>query len=120
MYVKTPYCWKSHVTAHFCMSRVNQLLKLLVIANNALNYLVVTSFNEYNQNRLNNQETSVIQVTTLFPPLWLLPVPSGANQIEVRKRTKIRNRYNLAPHLTQDTNGKVITSQLDITNESQF
>ena len=30
---------------------------------------------------------------------------------EVRKRTKIRNRYNKAPHLTQDTNGKVTTSQ---------
>ena len=31
----------------------------------------------------------------------------------------IRNRYNQAPHLTQDTNGKVTTSQLDFTNESQ-
>ena len=31
----------------------------------------------------------------------------------------IRNRLNQAPHLTQDTNGQVITSQLDITNESQ-
>ena len=29
------------------------------------------------------------------------------------------NRYNQAPHLTQDTNGKTTTSQLDITNESQ-
>ena len=37
----------------------------------------------------------------------------------VRKRAKIRNRYNQTPHLTQDTNGKVTTSQLDITNESQ-
>ena len=27
--------------------------------------------------------------------------------IKVRKRAKIRNRYNQAPHLTQDTNGKV-------------
>ena len=35
------------------------------------------------------------------------------------KRAKIRNRYNQAPRLTQDTNGKVTTSQLDITNESQ-
>ena len=34
-------------------------------------------------------------------------------------RAKIRNRYNQAPHLTQDTNEKVTTSQLDITNESQ-
>ena len=38
---------------------------------------------------------------------------------KVRKSAKIRNRYNQAPHLTQDTNGKVTTSQLDITNESQ-
>ena len=37
----------------------------------------------------------------------------------VRKRAMIRNRYNQAPHLTQDTFGKVTTSQLDITNESQ-
>ena len=38
---------------------------------------------------------------------------------KVRKRAKNRNRYNQAPQLTQDTNGKVTTSQLDITNESQ-
>ena len=38
---------------------------------------------------------------------------------KVRKRAKIRNRYKQAPHLTQDTNGKVTTSQLHITNESQ-
>ena len=38
---------------------------------------------------------------------------------KVRKRAKIRNRYNLAPHLTQNTNGKVTTSQSDLTNESQ-
>ena len=38
---------------------------------------------------------------------------------KVRKRAKIRNGYNQAPRLTQDTNGKVTTSQLDITNESQ-
>ena len=39
--------------------------------------------------------------------------------MKVRKRAKIRNQYNQAPHLTQDTNGKVTTSQLNITNESQ-
>ena len=37
--------------------------------------------------------------------------------LKVRKRAKIRNRYNQAPHLTQDTYGKV-KSQLDIRNES--
>ena len=39
--------------------------------------------------------------------------------IKVRKRANIRNRYNQAPHLTQDTNGKVTTSQLDNTKESR-
>ena len=39
--------------------------------------------------------------------------------IKIKKSTKIRSRYNQASHLTQDTNGKVSTSQLDIANESQ-
>ena len=39
--------------------------------------------------------------------------------MKVRKRTKIRNRYNQASNLTQDTNRKVTTSQLDITNDSK-
>ena len=39
--------------------------------------------------------------------------------IKIRKSAKIRNRYNQAPLLTQDTNEKVTTSQLDTTNESQ-
>ena len=38
---------------------------------------------------------------------------------EVRKRAKIKNQYNQTPHLTQDTDGKVTTSQLDITNKRQ-
>ena len=38
------------------------------------------------------------------------------NVYKERKRAKIKNLYNQAPHLTQDTNGKVTTSQLDITN----
>ena len=40
-------------------------------------------------------------------------------QIKVSKGAKIRNRYNQVPHLIQETNGKVINSQLDTTNESQ-
>ena len=40
-------------------------------------------------------------------------------QMQVSKGAKIRNRYNQAPHLTQDTNGKVTNSQLDTTNERQ-
>ena len=41
------------------------------------------------------------------------------NMVKVSKGTKIRNRYNQVPHLTQDTNGKVTNLQLDTTNESQ-
>ena len=32
-------------------------------------------------------------------------------KIEVRKRAKIKNRYNQAPHLTQDTNGSTFCSE---------
>ena len=39
--------------------------------------------------------------------------------IKVRKRAKIRIQYNQARHLTQYTNGKVATSQIDIKMESQ-
>ena len=38
---------------------------------------------------------------------------------KVRMGAKIRNRYNQVPHLTQDTKGKVTSSKLDTTNESQ-
>ena len=38
---------------------------------------------------------------------------------KVSNGAKIRNRYNQAPHLTKDNNGKVTNSQLDTTNESQ-
>ena len=39
--------------------------------------------------------------------------------MQVRKGSKIRNRYKQVPHLTQDTDGKVTNSQLDTTDESQ-
>ena len=38
------------------------------------------------------------------------PIPP--TDTEVSKGATIRNRYNQVPHLTQDTNGKVINSQL--------
>ena len=37
---------------------------------------------------------------------------------KLSKGAKIRNRYKQVPHLTQDTSGKVINSQLDTTNEN--
>ena len=44
---------------------------------------------------------------------------SERDNMKVRKRAKIRNRYNQAPHPTQDTNEKLTTSQPATTNESQ-
>ena len=41
------------------------------------------------------------------------------NLCKVRKTAEVRNRYNQALHLTQDTNGKATTPQSDTTNESQ-
>ena len=66
-------------------------------------------------------------ITCDLPEIWsvlcgafhLLPGIYNLILYKVRKRAQIRYRYNIAPHLTQDTNGKVTTSQLDITNESQ-
>ena len=45
------------------------------------------------------------------------PLPAGDHKVS--KGTKIMNRYNQVPQLTQDTNGKVTNSQVDTTNESQ-
>ena len=78
--------------------------------------------------RVNSSVNYNLQQETLYPAgsfrkLIKLNISCEDNQNEavmkVRKRAKIRNRYNQAPHLTQNTNGKVTTSQLDITNESQ-
>ena len=38
---------------------------------------------------------------------------------KVSKCSKIRNRYNQVPHLTQDTNEKVTNPQSETKNESQ-
>ena len=42
------------------------------------------------------------------PPFASDPRRWGQN-VKIRVRAKIRNQYNQAPHLTQDTNGKVTT-----------
>ena len=43
---------------------------------------------------------------------------TSLKRVKVSKGAKIRNRYNKAPHLTQDTYGTVTNLQLDTTNES--
>ena len=56
----------------------------------------------------------VFNMSSLVMLIWILGL-----RLKVIKRAKIRNRFNQVPQLTQDTNGKVTNSQLDITNESQ-
>ena len=63
-----------------------------------------------------NTELGTVDCTSFFD---LCSVSKDRRPFKVRKGAKIRNRYNQAPHLTQENNGKVTTSQLDITNESQ-
>ena len=52
-------------------------------------------------------------ITSLFMPktMELQQEPFVIYLIKVSKVAKIRNRYNQAPRLTQDTNGKVTNSQ---------
>ena len=61
---------------------------------------------------------SSCQIKSKLALRWQV-LPGISLRYKVRKRATIRNRYNQEPHLNQDTNGKVTTSQLDITNESQ-
>ena len=64
---------------------------------------------------------SSIMLYVSFPLIWYATWPYSDKiyfwyRLKVRKRAKIRNQYNQAPQLTQDTKRKVTTSQLDITN----
>ena len=82
----------------------------------------LTYFAQYRRHQtysdaLNNSfSPELFHIGIVFLLLWSIHSPQRSLG---RKRTGIRNRYNQAQHLTQDTNGKVTTSQLDITNESQ-
>ena len=69
--------------------------------------------------KLHHSETQCHMIIKFLPqkPRKLSHYMSSAKVI---KRANIRIRYNQVPHLTQDTNGKVTNSQLDITNESPF
>ena len=66
-----------------------------------------------------DQPARIINAFTSLQLHYQLSIYANNLILIVRKRAKIRNRYNQAPHLTQDTNEKVTTSQLEITNESQ-
>ena len=55
-------------------------------------------------------------IRSIFADIWTTSDAHITRTYQSKKRAKIRNRYNQAPYLTQDTNGKVTTSLLDNTN----
>ena len=64
-----------------------------------------------------NKEKKTFSVAHLF-------VHTRPNQVSAFTKSNKEGKdqesiHNQAPYLTQDTNGKVTNSQLDITNESQ-
>ena len=65
----------------------------------------------------------LLTLLTLHPDIWVISKSLILfifdNMVTVSKCAKIRNRYNLVPHLSQDTNGEVTNSQLYTTKESQ-
>ena len=68
----------------------------------------------------------IFKTSTLACMLWykftmFFPVQEGIKSaaFKVRKGAKIRNRYNQAPHLTQDTTWVSDKTQLNITNKRQ-
>ena len=65
------------------------------------------------------EECSLNFIFLASPFVFLVREGLFLQKTNVRKRAKIRNRYNQAPHLTQENNGKVTTSQLYIANENQ-
>ena len=69
--------------------------------------------NKHSQSRAWNLDIKRREPGILFISLPIVSL------FKVSKGAKVRNRYNQVPHLTQDTNGKVINLQLDTTNESQ-
>ena len=70
-------------------------------------------FNLYTNNLLQFIHQVTIETISKSPwrkrdlsATWNLDIKSYDSIIKVRNGTKIRNRYNQVPHLTQDTNGK--------------
>ena len=118
-----PHCWKSRVMAHICITTLYR-------------YPLYLDTYPPDTESMVSSRTNVVQPRNITPELvdivartkkghrkkhhaqkTVLPVTSYL--VKISKGAKIRNRYNQVPHLTQDTNGKVINLQLDTTNEGQ-
>ena len=89
-------------------------LVVVIVGNNcALSEACRTSFESVTDSHVCDR--SFPKTRHAVPPTrWVVTIHFGSCHGPL-----VGNRYNQAPHLTQDTNGKVTTSQLDITNESQ-
>ena len=69
---------------------------------------VVQAFNStsrYLEDLLNIYNPYFEQTVSQIYPTELRLIKANSSDTEVIMRAKIRNRYNQAPHLTQDTNG---------------
>ena len=93
------------------------------IQSNVLNEHIFAVYSTYHKNTLYLARLHILvpksEIRQVLMYIKLNKLINIIKILKVRKRAKIRNQYNQAPHLTQDTNGKVTTSQLDITNEIQ-
>ena len=135
--MKYEYCRYSHVycTSEFQASRLIyqrqsnvcnwQLCMFLLLTCGIRSSPVTTAMLRSVLALLHTSFKAAAQDRGFTPPALLITfTPNKAGKIlqitfKARKRAKIRNPYNQTLHLTQDTNAKVTTSQLDITNKSK-
>ena len=86
------------MSAHVLLNLLNELGKRDKIHVRGLPSILSLFRNEFN--KFNNARARMID-----------SIYHMTNTLKVSKVSKIRNRYNQVPHLTQDTNGKVTNSQ---------
>ena len=68
---------------------------------------------------LNGMNMAIINAGIYLFVLYKMQKAMLCERMKVSKGTKIKNRYNQVPHLTEDTNGKVTNSQLYTSNQNQ-
>ena len=108
--------WSAHDNvspiAFSCNEAPNVLFKCAAHMSLRCQYTRRMDVNEDSDRNFTSRRTEYASIVVLKR------ICSYAIRFKVSKGTKIRNRYNQAPHQTQDINGKVTHSQLDTTNES--
>ena len=105
-----------------CLVTVIVLWLFLTISWVSLQYVIVVfpshTYTRFRYNGLWYRYCKLV-FSVLFYCVYHVIKFSSMLSFRVKKSAKIRSRYIQVPHLTQDANGKVTNTQLDITNESQ-